>query len=35
MIIIIVKTKATDVKRLDDKLTSEEYGFAMKKGNTE
>ena len=31
----IVKTKATDVKRLDDKLTSEEYGFAMKKGNTE
>lgn len=31
----IVKTKATDVKRLDDKLTSEEYGFAMKKGNIE
>ncbi len=31
----IHKTGATDVKRLDEKLTSEEYGFAMKKGNTE
>lgn len=31
----IAKTKDTDVKRLDEKLTSEEYGFAMKKGNTE
>ena len=31
----ITKTGATDVVRLDEKLTSEEYGFAMKKGNTE
>lgn len=31
----IHKTGATDVTRLEEKLTSEEYGFAMKKGNTE
>lgn len=31
----IHKTGATDVKRLDEKLTSEDYGFAMKKDNTE
>lgn len=31
----IKKTGATDVKRLEERLTSEEYGFAMKKGNTE
>lgn len=31
----MVQSKSEDLKRLDDSLTSEEYGFAMKKGNTE
>ena len=31
----LVESKSEDLKRLDDSLTSEEYGFAMKKGNTE
>ena len=31
----IHKTGATDVTRLEEKLTSEDYAFAMKKGNTE
>lgn len=31
----MVQSKSQDLKRLDDSLTSEEYGFAMKKGNTE